>query len=148
LIPDARSFHFGVLTSAMHMAWMRRVCGRLESRYRYSAKLVYNNFPWPMNARAIWRVRVEERAKAVLETRKLYMKEGATLADLYDPLTMPSALMKAHKALDRAVDRCYRSQPFKGERDRVEYLFQLYEQMNSPLAPSPCRKRMMDDPTD
>jgi hypothetical protein len=136
LMPNATPFHFGVLTSAMHMAWVRQVCGRLESRYRYSAKLVYNNFPWPMSATPAQREKVEECAGQVLEVRQQYLDSGSTLADLYDPLYMPAPLLKAHQALDRAVDRCYRAKPFKTERERVEFLFQLYEQITSPLAPT------------
>lgn len=139
-ISNATPFHFGVLTSAMHMAWVRQVCGRLESRYRYSAKLVYNNFPWPLDATAEQKAKVEECAKNVLDIRQGYLDKGATLADLYDPLTMPAPLLKAHQTLDMAVDRCYRSKPFKSERERVEYLFQLYEQITTPLAPSPRGK--------
>jgi hypothetical protein len=114
----------------------------LESRYRYSAKLVYNNFPWPMDATEAQRAKVEECAEKVLAARKGYLDGGATLADLYDPLTMPAPLLKAHQALDRAVDRCYRAKKFESERERVEHLFQLYEQLTAPLAPSPSpRKR-------
>ena len=141
-IEDASPLLFGILTSAMHMAWVRQVCGRLESRYRYSAKLVYNNFPWPMDATEAQRAKVEECAEKVLAARKGYLDGGATLADLYDPLTMPAPLLKAHQALDRAVDRCYRAKKFESERERVEHLFQLYEQLTAPLAPSPSpRKR-------
>ncbi|MCF6287585.1 MAG: hypothetical protein L3K26_20750 [Candidatus Hydrogenedentes bacterium] len=128
---DATPYTFGVLTSTMHMAWMRQVCGRLESRYRYSAKLVYNNFPWPTDATDAQRAKVESCAQAVLDARQGYLDDGATLADLYDPLYMPAPLLKAHQALDRAVDRCYRGSKFNTERDRVEYLFGLYEELIS-----------------
>jgi len=139
-VPDATPFHFGVLSSTMHMAWMRQVCGRLESRYRYSAGLVYNNFPWPENPTAKQRAAVEARAQAVLDARRQF--PDATLADLYDPLTMPADLVKAHQNLDRAVDACYRSAPFASERQRVEYLFALYEQLTAPLtAPAKPRRR-------
>ncbi len=137
----AKSFHFGILTSAMHMAWVRQVCGRLESRYRYSAKLVYNNFPWPAEVTKEKKGRVEECAKRVLSVRQECLDGIATLADLYDPLTMPAPLLKAHRELDRAVDRCYRSKPFTSERERVEFLFQLYEQLTSPLAPTTPTKK-------
>lgn len=135
-LPNATPYHFGVLTSAMHMAWVRQVCGRLKSDYRYSAKLVYNNFPWPMEATAEQRAQVETCAQAVLNVRQGYLDDGSTLADLYDPLYMPAPLLKAHQALDRAVDRCYRSAKFTSERERVEYLFQQYERLTAPLAPS------------
>jgi len=129
----ATAYHFGILTSAMHMAWVRQVGGRLKSDYRYSAKLVYNNFPWPQEPSAKQRAAVEAAARAVLDEREIYLKRGATLADLYDPLLMPPGLLKAHKALDRAVDRCYRRQPFADDRQRVEFLFALYERLTSPL---------------
>jgi restriction-modification enzyme MmeI-like protein len=139
LIPDAAAFHFGVLTSSMHMAWMRQVCGRLESRYRYSNKLVYNNFPWPEGPAAKQYAAVETAAEGVLEVRKKF--PDATLADLYDPLSMPPALVKAHAQLDRAVDLCYRPQPFENDRQRVEYLFALYEKLTAPLIPLPPKRR-------
>jgi hypothetical protein len=137
-IPDATPFHFGVLSSAMHMAWMRQVCGRLKSDYRYSNKLVYNNYPWPEAPPATQRSAVETAAQAVLDARKAFPK--AALADLYDPLAMPPALAKAHAALDRAVESCYRSQPFENDRQRVEYLFALYEKLTAPLM-APAKKR-------
>jgi hypothetical protein len=142
IVPDATPFHFGVLSSCMHMAWVRQVCGRLESRYRYSNKLVYNNFPWP-SPTPEQRKRVEEKAQAVLDARKQFHE--ATLADLYDPLTMPPVLTRAHNELDRAVDLCYRPQPFDSERQRVEFLFALYEKLTAPLvalaAKKPKRKK-------
>ncbi|NLE36490.1 MAG: class I SAM-dependent DNA methyltransferase [Pirellulaceae bacterium] len=131
MAPRATLFHFGVLGSTMHMAWARHVAGRLESRYRYSAKLVYNNFPWPQDVTDAKRRAVEEAAQRVLDVREAYPE--ATLADLYDPLSMPADLAKAHAKLDRAVDRCYRSQSFANERNRVEFLFKLYEKLSSPL---------------
>jgi hypothetical protein len=115
----------------MHMAWMRHVCGRLKSDYRYSNKLVYNNFPWPEAPSAKQRAAVEAAAQAVLDARKKF--PDASLADLYDPLAMPHALVKAHAQLDRAVDLCYRPQPFENDRQRVEYLFALYEKLIAPL---------------
>jgi len=140
-IPDATPYHFGILTSAMHMAWVRQVCGRLKSDYRYSAKLVYNNFPWPVDATAEQKSKVETCAQTVLDVRQGYLDDGSTLADLYDPLYMPAPLLKAHQALDKAVDRCYRKEKFANERDRVEYLFQLYEQLTAPLAAEPGKKK-------
>lgn len=137
IIPKASTYHFGILTSAMHMAWVRQVCGRLESRYRYSASLVYNNYPWPEAPTAKQRAAVEAAAQGVLDARKKF--PDATLADLYDPLAMPPALVKAHAELDRAVDLCYRPQPFDSDRQRVEYLFALYEKLTAPLI-APARK--------
>ncbi len=165
IVPDATLYHFGVLTSQMHMAWVRHVCGRLESRYRYSAKLVYNNFPWPQQVTERQRAAVETAAQAVLDARAQYMGDTvaalyerrtpssnqrrsqtaatgkATLADLYDPLTMPAPLLKAHQALDRAVDRCYRPEPFENDRQRVEFLFALYEKLTAPLVAAAKPKR-------
>jgi len=130
-IPNATLYHFGVLTSLMHMDWMRYVCGRLESRYRYSNSLVYNNFPWPPNPTPAQVKAIEEKAQAVLDARVQF--PGNTLADLYDPLTMPPALLKAHQALDKAVDTAYRKQPFASERERIEYLFAEYQRLTAPL---------------
>jgi hypothetical protein len=142
IVPDATSFHFGTLSSAMHMAWVRQVCGRLESRYRYSNKLVYNNFPWPAPTPE-QRARVEEKAQAVLAARAPHLPPRglATLADLYDPNTMPRDLLRAHAELDRAVEKCYRAEPFHSDRERVEHLFRLYEQLTAPLLPAESRRR-------
>jgi hypothetical protein len=141
-IPDATPFHFGVISSAMHMAWMRVVCGRLESRYRYSAKLVYNNFPWP-NATPQQRARVQDKARAVLTAREPHLppRGMSTLVDLYDPLIMPASLVRAHAELDRALERCYREEQFQSDRERVEFLFRWYEQVTAPLLPAPPRQR-------
>ena len=143
IVPNATPYHFGVLHSAMQMAWVREVCGRLKSDYRYSAKLVYNNFPWPTDADAARRGKVEAAAAAVLAARENH--PGATLADLYDPLAMPADLARAHAALDRAVDLCYRPQPFPDERRRFEHLFALYERLVAPLtAPAKAARRRAD----
>lgn len=131
VVPNATLYHFGVLTSLMHMEWMRYVCGRLESRYRYSNTLVYNNFPWPENPSDKQIADIEAKAQSVLDARAQF--QGSTLADLYDPLAMPPALLKAHQALDKAVDRAYRPQPFPNERTRIEYLFDLYQHYTAPL---------------
>ncbi len=125
----------------MHMAWVRQVCGRLKSDYRYSAKLVYNNYPWPESPTGKQLAAVEKAAQAVLDAREEYLAKGSTLADLYDPLAMPPRLVKAHAALDRAVDRCYRRQPFTSERQRVEFLFALYEKLTAPLLPAGGKKK-------
>lgn len=127
LLPEATHFHFGILSSAMHMGWVRTVCGRMKSDYRYSAKLVYNNFPWPTNVSDAHRKTVEEAALQILTVRGGFTAKGATLADLYDPLTMPSDLVEAHQDLDRTVDRCYRPQSFQSEQERVTFLFHLYK---------------------
>ena len=125
----------------MHMAWIRQVAGRLKSDYRYSNGLVYNNYPWPESPGARRLASVETAAQAVLDVREEHLKKGDTLADLYDPLTMPRELTKSHAVLDRAVDRCYRSQPFRSDRQRVEFLFALYEKMNAPLVPARGKKK-------
>jgi len=127
VFPGATLFHFGVLTSAMHMDWMRHVCGRLESRYRYSAQVVYNNFPWTTDVTEAKQDKMTEMAQEILNVRATF--ETSTLADLYDPLSMPSALAKAHRELDRAVERCYRSKPFKNDQERLGFLFGLYEKL-------------------
>jgi hypothetical protein len=130
VVADASKFHFGVLTSSMHMAWMRQVTGRLESRYQYSAKLVYNNFPWPSPSESQIEI-VEQEAQCVLDARASH--PDSTLADLYDPRSMPSDLAKSHARLDRAVEKCYRAKPFPSERSRVEFLFELHQKLATPL---------------
>jgi hypothetical protein len=130
-------YDFGVMMSGVHMAWVKTVCGRIKSDFRYSAKLVYNNYPWPEAPSARQRAAVEEAAQAVIDAREKF--PDATLADLYDPLAMPPTLVKAHAELDRAVDLCYRPQPFENDRQRVEYLFALYEKLAVPLI-APAKK--------
>lgn len=130
-IPQGNIFHFGILTADMHMAWVKYVCGRLESRFRYSKNIVYNNFPWPENPSEKQIKTVEEAAQKVLDTRAQF--PDSSLAVLYDPLTMPPALVKAHQALDKAVDLCYRPQPFISESKRIEYLFELYDKYKAGL---------------
>ncbi|MCG3172092.1 MAG: hypothetical protein GMKNLPBB_00237 [Myxococcota bacterium] len=131
ILPEADLFAFGILTSAMHMAWVRQVCGRLKSDCRYSIKLVYNNFPWPKGMSEARRNMVMRRAQAVLDVRARYPKKSYD--DLYDPLLNPADLVKAHHALDIAVDRCYRDKPFRSDRERVEFLFELYWKYSNPL---------------
>ena len=123
MVIDASLYHFAILTSRMHMAWMRAVAGRLESRYRYSSDIVYNNFVWP-EATVDKQKEVGILAQAVLDVRATFPE--SSLADLYDPLTMPPALSKAHIDLDRTVDKLYRTEPFSSDVDRVAHLFELY----------------------
>lgn len=137
--PDATLFHFGILTSLMHNAWMRTVCGRLESRYRYSSGIVYNNYPWPESPTDKQKQAIEGAAQGVLDARKQFA--GASLADLYDPLTMPPVLLKAHQALDRAVDAAYGRTTFKTEAERVAFLFDLYQKYTSLLPSESPKKR-------
>lgn len=127
IIPDASLYHFGILTSEMHMTWVRYVCGRLKSDYRYSNSIVYNNFPFPEDLTEKQRESVEKGAQNVLDAREQF--PDSSLADLYDPLTMPPALAKAHRDLDKAVDQCYRPQPFPSEAKRIEFLFERYEKL-------------------
>ncbi len=131
IIPDGKLYHLGILTSLMHMSWVKSVCGRLESRYRYSKDIVYNNFPWPENPSEKQIKTIEEKAQKVLDARAEF--PNSSLADLYDPLTMPPALVKAHNELDKAVDLAYRSQPFTSEAKRMEFLFELYEKYTAGL---------------
>ncbi|MDS4028160.1 MAG: class I SAM-dependent DNA methyltransferase [Candidatus Contendobacter sp.] len=131
MLPQAARYHFGVLSSAMHMAWVRSVCGRLKSDYRYSAGIVYNNFPWPMAPTDKQQQAIEDAAQAVLDERAKF--PDASLADLYDPLTMPPALTKVHQKLDAAVDMAYAKRKFTGDGDRIAFLFELYQQITSPL---------------
>lgn len=141
LIPSPSLYLFGVLSSGMHMAWARQVCGRLKSDFQYSGTIVYNNYPWPDAPSEKRKAAVEVAAQAVLDAREVWLAKSSTLADLYDPLAMPLNLVKAHQALDRAVDRCYRKQPFVSERQRVEFLFALYEKLTAPLIAAGQKKR-------
>lgn len=130
-INNATLYEFGILHSEIHMTWVNYVCGRLESRYRYSNEMVYNNYPWPKEPLERNFAKVEEKAQKVLDVRAEF--EGSSLADLYDPLTMPPKLVKAHQELDKAVDLCYRPQAFINEAARIEFLFDLYNQYTMPL---------------
>jgi hypothetical protein len=129
-IPNGTLYDFGFLQSMMHMAWMRTVCGRMKSDYQYSINIVYNNFPWPEPSDT-QRQKIEAVAQTVLDARAQFPQ--SSLADLYDPLTMPPALVKAHQALDRAVDACYRKAAFASDAQRVEFLFERYQQLTSLL---------------
>ena len=131
IVPNASLYLFGVLTSSMHMAWVRNVCGRLKSDYRYSKDIVYNNYTFPQSPTDAQKQKVEAAAQAVLDARAKY--PGSSLADLYDPVTMPPDLVKAHQALDKAVDLCYRPQAFTSELSRIEFLFGLYDQYSAPM---------------
>lgn len=131
IIPNGDLYLFGQLTSKMHMAWVKYTCGRLKSDFRYSKDIVYNNYPFPKNVSEAHRKKVEEAAQKVLDVRANY--PNSSLADLYDPLSMPPDLTKAHQALDKAVDLCYRPQAFSNELSRIEYLFGLYEEYTAPM---------------
>ena len=138
VLRDANLWHFGILTSRMHMSWVRHIGGRLKSDYRYSIGVVYNPFPWP-EATDAQRGRVRALAQTVLDARAMF--PDATLADLYDVDVMRPELRRAHRALDAAVDGLYRGASFNGDRERVEHLFGLYEKLVSPLIAATKQKR-------
>ena len=123
IIPNATLFHFGILTSSVHMAWTRAVCGRLEMRYRYSKDIVYNNYPWPEVTKE-QKQKIEKTAGAILEARRQY--PDSSLADLYNDTLMPQELRKAHQANDRAVAEAYGFPPGLAEEEMVARLFEIY----------------------
>ena len=144
IIPNATLYEFGILTSSIHMAWMRAVCGRLEMRYRYSKDIVYNNFPWvlPVTETSLdvsnpcgnlftctkeQASKIEQAAQAILNARAKY--PDCSLADLYDETVMPSELRKAHQANDRAVMAAYGFNPKMSESECVAELFKMYEKL-------------------
>jgi type I restriction-modification system DNA methylase subunit len=137
-VPGAALYHFGILESGMHMAWTRYVCGRLEMRYRYSKDIVYNNFPWPQEPDNKQKAAIEKAAQAVLDARAAFPE--ASLADLYDPLTMPPALVKAHQTLDKAVEKAY-GKEFTNDADRVAHLFYLYQTLTEGLIARKTRRK-------
>ncbi|MDA8423621.1 MAG: N-6 DNA methylase [Nitrospiraceae bacterium] len=139
-IPDATLFVFGVISSSMHMAWIRNVAGRLKSDFRYSSQLVYNTFPWPSGPTEKQKASIEKAAQGVLDARAAH--PDASLADLYDPVAMPPDLRKAHQALDKAVDAAYGKKTFASDAERVAYLFELYHKYTSLLpAPEASKRR-------
>jgi hypothetical protein len=146
-VPDASLFHFGVVSSTMHMAWVRSVCGRLKSDFRYSKDIVYNNFPWPEQVSEKAEAAIASAAQVVLDARANF--STSTLAVLYGPLSMPPALVKAHQQLDRAVDAAYiaaeklagRKAPKLGtDAERVAFLFERYQALTSLLPPAAARR--------
>ena len=139
VISNASLYHFAVLNSQMHMTWVKYTCGRIKSDFRYSNEMVYNNYPWPESPTEKQKQTVEEKAQQVLDVRKQFPQ--SSLADLYDPLTMPPALVKAHNELDKAVDQCYRSAPFPSETKRIEYLFELYDNYTGGLFGGGSKKK-------
>ena len=126
IVPNASLYHFGILTSNVHMAWMRAVCGRLEMRYRYSASIVYNNFPWPTPTEA-QKAKIEQTAQAILDARNKF--PDCSLADLYDEAAMPPELRKAHQENDRAVMAAYGFNIKMSESECVAELFKMYQKM-------------------
>lgn len=127
IVPDATLYHFGILTSNVHMSWMRAVCGRLKSDYRYSKDVVYNNFPWPSPTEE-QKKKIELTAQAILDARNLY--PNSSFADLYDELTMPIELRKAHMQNDKAVMQAYEFS-IKGttEESCVAELMRMYQEI-------------------
>ncbi|WP_017293315.1 DNA methyltransferase [Geminocystis herdmanii] len=138
IIPSHDLFLFGILTSEMHMTWVKYVCGRMKSDYQYSSSIVYNNYPFPDNVTEKQREKVANLAQKILDIRTQY--PDSSLADLYDRLTMPRDLLKAHQALDKAVDLCYTKQTFSSELNRIEFLFNLYENITAPLLKTEKKK--------
>jgi type I restriction-modification system DNA methylase subunit len=152
-ISNATLYSFGVLGSIMHMTWVNYVCGRMKSDYSYSTSIVYNNYPWPENPTDKQKETIEKAAQKVLDVRAEFLispplqggvsegRGGCSLADLYDPLTMPPALVKAHNELDKAVDLAYRPQPFINETKRIEFLFDLYDKYTAGLFAGEGKKK-------
>ncbi len=138
MLPNATLFHFGLLCSTMHNAWMRTVCGRLKSDYRYSNTIVYNNFPWPPTPNTEQQRKIEIAAQAILDARQLEVdrcsaqQQKCSLADLYSPGNMPLELIKAHAQLDKAVDAAYHYKGSKDDAARVAFLFGLYQALIAP----------------
>jgi hypothetical protein len=150
IIPNATLYHFGILNSYIHNEWMRTVAGKLKSDYRYSKDIVYNNFPFPQirHSRESGNpvdprvkheddavTKIEYLAQAILDARAEF--PNSSLADLYNPLTMPPKLLKAHEALDRAVDKLYRKEGFKSDTERVAHLFELNQKLTSLVVDEP-----------
>ena len=126
IVPEATEYHFGVMISNVHMAWMRVVCGRLKSDYRYSKDIVYNNFPW-CNPTDEQKAKIEKTAHDILDARALY--PDSSLADLYDELTMPPELRKAHQENDRAVMQAYGFNTKMTESECVAELMKMYSEL-------------------
>jgi hypothetical protein len=129
-IPNGSLYHFGVLMSKAHITWVKSVAGRLESRFRYSKDIVYNNFPWPENPTVKQIKAIETAAQKVLDARNI---DNSSLSAIYDPNFMPIKLRKAHNELDKAVDLAYRPQVFTNDVNRMEFLFELYEKYTDGL---------------
>ena len=117
------------------MTWVKYVCGRIKSDFRYSNEVVYNNFPFPNGITQKKKDAVEAAAQKVIEIREGYLKDGSSLADLYDSSVMPHELLKMHQILDKAVDKCYREASFTTDAKRIEFLFELYDAYTSGMFP-------------
>ena len=138
-IPNGTLYHFAILQSIMHMAWVKSVCGRLKEDYRYSKDIVYNNYPWPVNLSEKQMKDLEVKAQNLLDVRLQYLE--SSLAEMYKPNGMPPSLVKAHNELDKAVDKAYRPQPFTNEANRMVFLFELYEKYTVDLFTNEKRKK-------
>ena len=136
IVPNATLYHFGILTSSMHMAWVGYVCGRMKSDYRYSIGIVYNNFPWPEPNEKQFKA-IEDAANNVLVVRGQFPK--SSLADLYDPRTMPQEMVKAHNRLDSEVEKAY-GRRFSSDADRVAFLFERYLEYENKKGKMPSQK--------
>lgn len=123
---DPPTWIFAVISSRMHMTWVRAVAGRLKTDYRYSATLCYNTFPFP-DISAKQKEKLEDHVFRVLDEREKHPEK--TMAQLYDPDKMPAGLRQAHHDMDIAIEQCYRTKPFTNDEERLEYLFKLYEEM-------------------
>ena len=132
-ISSSDLYVFGILSSKMHITWTKYVCGRLESRFQYSTGIVYNNYPWPTNVINKNKEYVESAAKKILDVRNDYLNDKNCLANLYDINLMPQDLLKAHRILDSAVDKCYGNFKFATEGKRLELLFNLYDEYTANL---------------
>ena len=139
VIPNATNYTFGILTSLMHACWMKYLCGRMKSDYQYSASIVYNNFPWPLNPTEKQIKSIEEAVNEVLFARDNH--PNSTLADLYNPTSMPFDLVKAHNDLNKVVDVAYRPQPFISKEKRMEFLFDLYEKYTADIFTKEKKKK-------
>jgi len=131
VIENATLYHFGILQSNMHMTWVSAVCGRLESRYRYSNEIVYNNYPWPENPTQKQIESIEKAAQKVLDARNEI--SDCPVGKMYDIGKMPPNLVKAHMELDKAVDAAYSRQTYTTDAKRMEFLFELYEKYTANL---------------
>lgn len=139
MLPNASLFDFAVLTSKMHMAWVRVVCGRIKSDFRYSNTIVYNNFVWVTNLNDDDKGLLNKTAQAILDARDLY--PNSSLANLYDPVTMPVELVKAHEANNKAVDKAYGYTGSDDDASRVAFLFKKYEELTSLLPVTAIKKK-------
>ena len=160
MLPNASLYHFGILCSTMHNAWMRTVCGRLKSDFRYSNTIVYNNFPWPQTINPAQQEKIEAAAQQILDARTAEENNSAeqgqkySLAALYASGNMPEALLKAHNTLDKAVDAAYGYKPVlskvegggKDDAARVAFLFERYQILIAPPAESAQEAEMPTKP--